>query len=87
MTPANDDFPKVETVRVICGRPVDPELPMWPATVLDLQSRRLRYQVVARHLLEPLKACGDSALFKAVFCPHAGTNGRWQLIEQIEGAL
>jgi hypothetical protein len=32
------------------------------------------------HLL-PLDACGDSAKFRAIWCSHAGNNGRWQLVD------
>ena len=82
----NDNAHMIETVRVIRGVPVDPETPLWPATIFDLRSRRLRYQVVEKHYLEPLTALGDSAKFRAIWCPNAGKRGRWQLVEQIEGA-
>jgi hypothetical protein len=39
--------------------------------------------MVDKRYLLPLKACRDSAKFKAVWCPNAGPNGRWQLVEQI----
>ncbi len=82
----NDNAHMIETVRVIRGVPVDPETPLWPATIFDLRSRRLRYQMVEKRYLEPLQVCRDSAKFRAVWCPNAGPNGRWQLVEQIEGA-
>jgi hypothetical protein len=72
---------EIEIVRVIKGIPVDQANPMWPATIFDLRSRRLRYQMVDKHHLFPLETCGDSAKFTAIWCSSAGTNGRWQLID------
>jgi hypothetical protein len=64
------------------GKPVDPDAPMWPATIFDLRSRRLRYQMVNKHLLFSLETNG-TAKFSAVWCSSAGTNGRWQLIDMV----
>lgn len=72
---------EIEIVWVHRGKPIDPDVPMWPATVHDLRSRRCRYQVVNKHLLFPLMETGGMAKFSAVWCPNAGTNGRWQLID------
>lgn len=77
---------EIEIVRVIRGVPVDPGTPLWPATIFDLRSRRLRYQMVEKFHLLPLDQCGLSAKFSAIWCPNAGTNGRWQLIDMLPDA-
>ena len=72
---------EIEIVRVIKGIPEDQGNPLWPATIFDLRSRRLRYQMVEKFHLLPLEACGGSSKFSAIWCSHAGTSGRWQLID------
>ena len=74
---------KPEVVWVLRGKPVDPNLPMWPATIFDLRSRRLRFQMVNKHLLFPLMETGGTAKFSAIWCSSAGANGRWQLIDVV----
>lgn len=70
----------IEVVWVHRGEPADPAEPMWPATVHDLRSYRLRYQHANKHLLMLIPRNG-MAKFSAVWCPQAENNGRWQLVD------
>lgn len=72
---------QTEVVWAIKGQPVDPAQPMWPVTIHDLRSRRLRYQAAPREVLAPLFDMGGMAKYSAIWLSHEGSNGRWQLID------
>ena len=71
----------IEPIWVIKGYPIDPAQPMWPCTVHDIDSRRVRYQMVPRDALMPILDRGGMATYAAIWWPDRGERGEWQLVD------
>lgn len=76
--------PVTELAWVILGTPADPSQEMWPATVHDRESRRLRYQMIPKGQALEISLMGGMAKWRARWCPQVGDRGEWALIEMVE---
>lgn len=70
-----------EIVWAIRGEPFDPSQEIWPVTCHDLHSKRLRYQFAPRYIALALGEFGGMSKMTARWCPKAGENGEWALID------
>lgn len=72
---------KAERVRVIVGIPKEATQAMMPVTIMDMESRRLKYQKVSRDQLEVM--AGDKmGEWIAIWLP---TAEQWTLVDYVSG--
>ncbi len=74
---------KAEITWVMLGKPLDPLQETWPATVMDLESRRLRYQRITKSQALETSLMGGMAKWSARWCPQVGDKGEWSLIDML----
>ncbi len=74
---------KAEITWVMLGKPLDPSQETWPATVMDLESRRLRYQRITKSQALETSLMGGMAKWSARWCPQVGDKGEWSLIDML----
>ena len=72
-----------ELAWVILGEPADPSQDLWPATVMDCDSRRLRYQHIPKSQALEVSLMGGMAKWTARWCPQVGDRGQWALLEMV----
>ena len=74
---------KPELTWVLLGHPRDPAQETWPATVMDVDSRRVRYQRIPKsHALE-VSLMGGMAKWSAHWHPEVGDKGEWSLVVMV----
>lgn len=67
-----------ELTWVILGHPLDPSKETWPATVMDVNSRRLRYQRIPKGQALETNLMGGMAKWSAHYI-----DNEWRLIEMV----
>lgn len=72
-----------EITWVMLGKPLDPAQETWPATVMDVHSRRLRYQRITKSQALETSLMGGMAKWSARWCPQVCDKGEWSLIDML----